>query len=261
MKYEIRGTYKFILGILLVILLASTIIQLTIANNMNTGEVTGIPVFMMFLSAFVIFGAFITVFFYIVNSFRKELYDDRGYLTFALPLTGNQIVASKLLVAIMWNIVIAAFIITYNALLYFMTFRSQFKLLFNEIFQVYEIRFVPAMFTSIFYAILIGALMMIVIYFAIALSKVSIKNKRIGGMWFIIFLVLIAIIGYTSDTIGGAMPYYLDINTIQVIAQGSADVVYEQAGQINIASFITELLFGVLFFFGTGYLLNNKVEL
>lgn len=42
-----------------------------------------------------LFGTALVVFLYIVGSFRKELYEDRGYLTFTLPLTGKLLTHSS----------------------------------------------------------------------------------------------------------------------------------------------------------------------
>ena len=124
MKYEIKGTYKFILGILIVVLIASTVIQMNALNqvyeiNQMDGSVTydnstGFQILLVMTAALVIFGAYITAFFYIIGSFRKELYENRGYLTFTLPLTGNQILGSKLLVSMLWYFVLGAGMVIYN---------------------------------------------------------------------------------------------------------------------------------------------------
>lgn len=283
MKYEIKGTYKFIFGILAVIILASSMIQYNILKGMkmfdnpNSFGPDGFTAFMFILSILVIFGAFITAFFYIVNSFKKELYEDRGYLTFTLPLTGNQILGSKLLVAIMWNTVIGAVVFLYNFALAIILFKGDAKIIFQEFLSVLDIGIITTMATSIVSAMLT----LILVYFAISLSKVSIGSKKIGGMWFIIFLIISGITGYITTRVGAAIPYFLDINTFrivpletvqQIINTGFSDMVIgglnefgDLAGAfpgfINIASFITNILFAVVFFISTGYLIEQRVEL
>lgn len=285
MKYEIKGTYKFILGILLIIILASSIIQINIFNEIKSFEYNQINEsmnllrFMFVLSIFIIFGAFITSFFYIVGSFRKELYEDRGYLTFTLPLTGNQILGSKLLIALMWNITIGVVTFLYNLLLGIILFKGEIKIIFQEFIKIVNIGFVTSIFTGIISIILT----LILIYFSISLSKVSIKNKKIGGMWFIIFLILSGVTGYLTSKIGEAMPYFLDMNTFKFITLDRIHEIMNHTmnssmigeitilnnsmmsglypGYINIGSFITEILFGVAFFMGTGYLIEEKIEL
>lgn len=116
-KYEIRGSYKFILGIIVTVLIASTIMMI---NLKDMGELEGnnlVKTFLLIGSIMVIFGAYLTAFFHIIGSFRKELYEDRGFLTFSLPLSGMQILGSKLIVAIVWFLLLGISILAYNGFL------------------------------------------------------------------------------------------------------------------------------------------------
>ena len=90
MKYEIKGSYKFILGIIAILIMASTIIQGNLNSALNNfseptnmeNSMTGFKALMLGVSVLEIFGAFLVATFHIIGSFRKELYEDRGYLTF-----------------------------------------------------------------------------------------------------------------------------------------------------------------------------------
>lgn len=281
MKYEIKGTYKFIFGILLTIILASSMIQYNIFNEVkNFGNNQFAPNsflwFMFIISVFVIFGAFITAFFYIVSSFRKELYEDRGYLTFTLPLTGNQILGSKLLVAIMWSIVIGAVAIFYNLLLATILFKGELRVIFGEFIKIADISLI----SSALISIVSSMYTLILIYFAISLSKVSIRNKKIGGMWFIIFLILSGLISFLITRIGMAIPYFLDLNTFKITTLDALNSIRDSGmvefslemgtppmvsgvypGHINIAELVSQILFAIALFIGTGYLIEEKIEL
>lgn len=280
MKYEIRGTYKFILGILLIIMLASGIIQYNIYNEIKAFDYNQINQsmnllrFMFILSIFVIVGASITAFFYIVSSFRKELYEDRGYLTFVLPLTGNQILGSKLLVAVMWNAIIALVTGLFNLILAAILFKDQAREILLELVRSIDLGFV----TTMFMGLISGLITLIIVYFAISLSRVSIRNKKIGGMWFIIFLILSGVTSYISSKVGYALPYFLDINTLKIVGidaarsitsgmmevtlgMGSSMIDGVFPGFINIGTLITNILFGIAFFMGTGYLIENRIEI
>lgn len=282
MKYEIKGTYKFILGILLIIILASSMIQYNIFNEIKSFEYNQIDEsmnllrFMFVLSIFVIFGAFITAFFFIVGSFRKELYEDRGYLTFTLPLSGNQVLGSKLLVALMWNVILGISTVLYNTILALILFKDDAKMIFEEFMKIVNIGFVTTGITGILSTIVT----LILIYFSISLSKVSIRNKKIGGMWFIIFLIISGLTGYISTRVAIAIPYFLDVNAFKVISSSGIEHMINNTnlgmtmgmagsmmgggvypGYVNIASLITDILFGVAFFMGTGYLIEKRVEL
>ena len=75
-KYEIKSSYKFILGVLALVLILTTVLYTYIAKRKFAGYSIGIHDNIWYS---------LTTFLYIVGSFRKELYEDRGYLTFTLP--------------------------------------------------------------------------------------------------------------------------------------------------------------------------------
>ena len=272
MKYEIKGSYKFILGVLVLVLILTTGIYAYVTNNRG-----GSPLGVSFvgLSVLVIFGTLLTTFLYIVNSFRKELYEDRGYLTFTLPLTGNQILGAKLIVALMWFTILGIAIVVYHFLMVLIFVPIEFSI--SQFLS--ELRHIGIPLRGIIASIILGfvngTITLILIYFSMALSRVTFRNKKIGGLWFIIFLVLNGIIAFSQIRITQLLPYYLDLSTFTI---GSATMLgnsfhmdVDQYGIVmtgelgnllfNIPSFIYSLIIGVLMFLGTGYLVENKIDL
>lgn len=276
-KYEIKGSYKFILGIMAIIIIASTIIQLntqsaTLNQSMNmSGNMIGFKALIMVVSVLVIFGAFLVAFFHIIGSFRKELYEDRGYLTFTLPLTGNQIVGAKLIVAILWFMAIGAAIIIYNILLGLIIFGGSWIDTAKELFSMINTGVLSVGIISSISSILT----LILIYFSIALSRVSIRNKKIGGVWFIIFLVLNAIAGYIALKMSSAIPYFLNLNGFKILHFYELNILpgfnngvgnmlifgNNYNAYINIIGFLSHIVMSVTAFLGTGYLIEKKIDL
>jgi hypothetical protein len=226
-----------------------------------------------FLFSLTIFGTFLTAFLFIVGSFRKELYEDRGYLTFTLPLTGNQIVGGKLIVAIMWFMVLGFVTLLYNIFLAKILF--DIYLPFKEMFEMFG-QFSKEAITFIIITFVGGVITLILIYFSMALSRVSIRNKKIGGLWFIIFLVLNALVAYFNVKINGLIPYYLNLSTFEVInlkglehlpnitmnMNGASITMGTGEGAfIGIAGMVYNLIVGIVAFLGTGYLIENKIDL
>lgn len=278
MKYEIKGTYKFILGILLVVLIASTIIQLNLQSGINDGLNSpfrlDIAPFLFLASILVIFGAFITAFFYIIGSFRKELYENRGYLTFTLPLTGNQILGAKLLVSLLWYTVIGIGIVVYNIFLSFILFGEDWRYILKTVSQNIDISFMSLGFVSIISTVVT----LILIYFAIALSRVTIRNKKIGGIWFIVFIILNIFVTYITFKVSTTLPYYINlsnfrINHIYDIAASQKMVLLgDEANSlmfigsdfkpyVNIFGNLSQIIVIVAGFLGTGYLIEKKIDL
>lgn len=270
MKYELKGNYKFILGVLALVLILTTGIYAYIAH---ADESSSMGAIFMGLSVLVIFGALLTTFLYIVGSFRKELYEDRGYLTFTLPLTGNQILGAKLIVAIIWFAILGLVIGLYNV---FMTFIfAPIKPAISDIIAI--INSIPIREASVFLLIMFigGVSTLILIYFSMALGRVTFRNKRIGGFWFVIFLIVSGLVAMGQAKIIQGLPYYLDLNTFRIISNDMLNygfhIEMSSAGLmasgnmgnavLNIAGFIYSIAVAVVFFLGTGYIIENKIDL
>lgn len=278
-KYEIKGSYKFILGILAIVLIASSIIQFSISGNienqlpMSSSSISGFTAFMIGLSILVIFGGFLTAFIYIIGSFRKELYEDRGYLTFTLPLTGNQILGGKFIVAILWHVVLGISIAAYNILLAIILFGSYWSDIVIDIFHLVDYGVLSFGIVSILSAIMT----LILIYFSIALSRVSIRNKKVGSLWFIIFLILNALAGYFVFKSSTLIPYFLNLDSFKILHfsqlnlditgsfnSGIGDMIIfgnNYQAYINISGILSHVLISVLAFLATGYLIEKKIDL
>lgn len=279
MKYEIKGTYKFIMMLVLAVLGASTGLQLSTLRGMK-GNHEGFPTFLPLILGLVIFGAFISAFFYIISSFRKELYEDRGYLTFSLPLSGKQIVGTKLLIAIMWSVVIGLSVVVYNLLLGSVLFGTRWIEGFRQIFSYTSIN--KVVLSLILSGVISGVITLLLIYFSMTISKVSIKNKKIGGLWFILFLVLSGVINFITLKVSGLVPYYLDLNsfkivkhsmslfsnstgpTLEILSGGNMSGMIVATGNqiiLNIGAYVFSIIVALATFFGTSYLIDKKVEI
>ncbi len=282
MKYEIKGSYKFILGLLAIVLIASSIIQVNIYSILKTsGLIQGgqgeiFQGFLIGLSVLVIFGAFLTTYFYIIGLFRKDLYEDRGYLTYTLPLTGNEIVGAKLFTAIVYNLVLSLVIFSFNLILASILFGSGWIEEVKYFLSLMDMGLISSLLFSGFIFIGISFILgTILVYFSISLSKVSVKNKKIGGLWFIIFLIINGLVSYLSLKISYIFPYYMDVVNFRIshlydifILPGfdegfSQLLIYgsNYHGYINIAGLLFEILAIVGGFLATSYLIEKKINL
>lgn len=286
-KYEIKGSYKFILGIIAIVLICSTIIQLNIFKQIKFDmlslgkEITGFGAFMLIISILVIFGAFLTAFFHIIGSFRKELYEDRGYLTFTLPLTGNKILGAKLIVACIWFTALGASIVLYNLLLSMVLYGSQWADIINFIREPIKM-IIPSILSIGIVSGLSSIMTLILIYFSMALSRVSVKNKRIGGLWFIIFIILNSLSSYFTLTTSKILPYFLSIDKFKIVhgydlnflslfgtPASFNNIAMEQIivfgnnfdAYINIFGVLSIIIIGVGAFLTTGYLIEKKIDI
>lgn len=268
MKYEIKGTYKYILRVLTLVLILITGLH---ASNTQIIEGSFGGGLFMALSMMIIFGTVLVTFLYIVGSFRKELYEDRGFLSFTLPLKGIEIVGAKLIVALMWFIILGIAIATYNLVmaLSFTPFELNISELFAEIMNLVSIKIVLFSIITIIFS---GVYMLILIYFSMALGKITFRNKRIGGLWFVIFLILNGVLSFGQFGLEAIFPYYLDIESFTVgtkeVLNSGYNFVFGSGGfhsqgifNVNIISSVYSLITVVALFLGTGYLIEKKIDL
>ncbi|MCI1575992.1 MAG: hypothetical protein LKH78_09795 [Weizmannia coagulans] len=271
-KYEIRGTYKFILGILALVFILLTSMY---AYSNKEGSLFHSAQIFMSIGVMLLFGAALIAFLYIVGSFRKELYEDSGYLTFTLPLTGNQILGSKLIAALIWFIGLGIAVALINFLL--MMIFSPFHIyhLSQLFFMISKVLSIKACIYMIFSMACSVVSVLLLIYFSMALGKVTFRHKKIGGLWFVLFIILSSIFGYIDTEISQWIPYYLDLNTFHVGTPASyqdlLQMPYHGGGlyfhavsgyaATNIASSVYHLALMIALFLGTGYLIEKKIDL
>ena len=278
-KYELKGSYKFFLGIFIVASIASGFIQMYLSNIIK--QTLQYQFFdkdlsiMLNATAFLILiSSIIAVFLYIANSFKKEVDNNRAYLTFTLPLTGNQILASKLIVATFWLVFLGLSIMLINLGLASILFGTKYeivKLIVQNLYFPESLAIASSNFASLIISVMF-------IYLAITLSKVTIRNKKIGGVWFLLFIALSLILSVTLSKVTDIFPYYLDLSNFEIkhilsfssgqpamtailnfqnsVIIGAGEYIY-----LNIAGSITQLVVIVLTFLTTGYLLENKINI
>lgn len=279
-KYEIKGTYKFMLGVIAVILIISTSLQLQISKLLFQDHMTEsqfsrvIPI--SFLGVIVIIGLLIAATVYIINTYKKELDDDRGYLTFTLPLTGNQILGSKILVALFWQLLLVITITLFNlglaAIIFGHDFQQLIELLRITVIDSSRLVFAISSLISISLTITLA-------YFSITVSRVTFKNRRLGGLWFVLFIGLNILITYIMLELSGALPYYLNVSNFtinnisnltsivpsEILGNSVPDVLLflgnDKRAYLNIVGLISHITVLVVGFLATGYLLENKINL
>lgn len=266
-KYEIKGTYKVILALLATVLIAFTI--------MYTSIITERIIFLTFISPIILYAANLISFFYIVGSFKKELYEDRGYLTFSLPLTGNEIVGAKLIVAVLWFVVLWGVTILYNVFMLSFVFKSVLNIDILEdikevlyLIQDIDIRLLIGFVLVILITLLIPLLL---IYFSMAISRVASRKKIVGKSWFIIAIIIGIIIIIVGALVTELLPIFIDLDTWRLVSVNEISFIDEnpdvltygidETGYYNIMDVLFKLIIGTLLFVSTGYLIEKKIDI
>lgn len=274
LKYELKGTFKFILMVLLTIVLASSVAQvgiyrLTKIQVLEANQVSG-PVFGAFLigiAFLVIWASFLVSFFYIVNNFNKELLDDRGYLTFTLPLKGREILSSKVISALISFLFLTIMVILYNVILGSILVKMAGINIFEELLQIKLPQGVGKfILLSIVFGLISSIGTLITIYFSMTIRKVIFKGRKFNAMWFIIFLVLNGAIAVLGVKIMEYFPQFITITETGKFAVESLSI-FSNGSQIlfppifNISNMLLNIVIAIVLFIITSYLLDKKVEI
>lgn len=247
-KYELKGYYKDF-AILLGIVAFLNLLLFTRINSWSVEALIGI-------SIMVSFAALVAVFMWNINLFSRDLYQDSGYLMYTLPQKGYSILGSKVLTALIQNIIVGFVALTFNFIMVTLTI-SNWSQRLSEVLSYTTPGFIALCIISV----LIGGIYFLsTIYFSIALGKVALKKKKLGKFGsFIIFVVISMITGKITDLAANIFPQILSVNMASARVQATMSGI--PVVPINIAVLVVSALLFTGLFLGTSYLIENKIDL
>lgn len=255
LKHELYATGKNLLPIYGITLILSLVNRILTELKLFSGPLKLISNFMMIAYVIAIIATLFVTFVIIILRFYKNLMTDEGYLMFTLPVKPSQLINSKLISSILWNIV--SVVIVGSSLLILLATPDRMYLI-REVFDA-----------------------------AISELKLSFGNQYILLTVEFILLIIISIIQqilliYVSIAIGhlfsghkvlGSFASYIAINTIiQVIITLIMVVVAYFAGSsfeeldsipqtIFPLSILISLVLIIIYYITTNYIFNKKLNL
>ncbi|MCY6355897.1 hypothetical protein [Clostridium sp. ZS2-4] len=260
-KYELKGNYKLFLGLFIITILVNVLLYSRIG--------VWHPAAIYSLITLAVTVMFVMVLIFNIGSYSKEMHEDIGYLTFTLPVSGNKIIGAKTIVALIWFA--AASILTGITFLLMAKGNVEWGII-NVINDQVNL---PLMLTFIIIGVIVSTLqLLIIIYFSITASRVAIRKKKIGKfLGFGLFIVLSTAVSYVQYLVVKFIPYSMNIDFTrgsqevfdksQIISYGNYAVIQgtAQGIEMNIAACIYIILVIIGLFIGTGYLIDNKIDM
>ena len=186
----------------------------------------------------------------------KYLYEDSGYLLFTLPQSGNSIMASRLLTALIQTSIVGFVCV----LMFYLTIAPNVDLRFlNEVKLSVILSTLIQYIWSIFSSLTL-------IYFSMIIGKVALKGKKLGKIGsFIIFILLSSIIGFLSFKINTIFPQTFNLVDFSLIGNYKVSTLdftaSSAAANVNIASTIFDIITFAIFFISSSYLIDKKLDL
>ncbi|HFU4024531.1 TPA: ABC transporter permease [Streptococcus suis] len=197
----------------------------------------------VFAYAIIIISVAIATFFLIANRFRKNIYGRQGYLTMTLPVSTHQIILSKLVAALIWNILAAVVIILSIFLTISVSGVDEFYSFFYSVEFIEFLREYPHYFFHQVIGLIVSILL---VYLSISIGQLF-KDYRIL-MAVIAYFVINFIVGSFT-----AVFYFTNMTSTNYYATSIAP-------QSPVITIITILL-GVAYYFGTYYIMTKKLNL
>lgn len=212
----------------------------------------GSEIFGIFIGL-VLFGFAILYFIDIIFLFREDLFKQEGYMLFMTPISGYGILGAKLIFALIEGLSIA---LVY-ALLFLLNFNLMHVGTFGFSFAGFDGVIV---FTSV-KALVLGVLSLIefalTVYLSFALFKSLFNNTRMKGLITFGLFVGINIVKSRIVTAIGQL-FGSGFETVHISANNLP------LDAVNVAlnyGIVATLISAVVIFLGTGYLLENKINL
>ncbi|MBJ8325614.1 ABC transporter permease [Streptococcus pacificus] len=264
LKYEIKSVGKWYFALYGAILFCATILGLYISRFNNDSRINGefflegrepstseaiimLAIILIFVS--LIIGIGISTFFIIVNRFNKNIFGREGYLTLTLPVSTHQIILSKLFASLMWSLLSSIVLL----LSIFLLILPSIPL--DELF-LYLPSITANIHVDIFlivlsYIIVSSITSILMLYLAISIGQLF-QDKRalMGFVAFFAIGILIAIIKQLifGDTNLSDDSYYIDSNFLSIKL-------------FFIREIFINLFISAVYYFGTHYIIKNKLNI
>lgn len=265
-RFEFKNTLKPFLYFTLSATVLTCLVQI-LASSAAIGNVTAIKGIILAIVVLSAVATGMVFFFYMVSIFSSDLYDTRGFMTFMIPIKGYKIVSAKLLISYFWSFVSSVAGSITNLLVAFIIYNDMPGIVevIKEIVQV--IPHVYGFLFSLFMeASIIGLIILGILYFSLAISKITVKKKRLS-LWFCAGLSIVLLVLYMYF-----LPNHLITgikDTLFIPSQlrlTNSNEIFSLSGEPDLPFFISfnfltslALLIGLIA--ATGYLLDKKVNL
>lgn len=248
-RYEFKNVNKWYLALYAAVLVLSVLIGMQVHYYNYVSFKDSQPVLLFFLA--LVFGGLmitlgISTIFLIIKRFKGSVYDRQGYLTLTLPVSEHHIITAKLVGAFIWSIlsstvlVLSAFIIVTITVPEWISNSELIPLVGTFLPQL------SLMGVSFLLNTISGILC---IYLAISIGQLF--NEYRTALAIVAYIGIQIVIGFVEVFFNTSTNFY--VNSLA----GFNDNFYMGAS----VGIVEELIFIAIFYLGTYYILENKVNL
>lgn len=259
MKYEILDKYKAFLILIIGIILLNVGLIFQI-NSWSAPLCLG-------LSVLIATAAWVFVLVWCIGMFSKDLYEEKGYLTYTLPQKGISIITSKLIISFVYFLIVAVIA---------GLFIRYFAINIDEIIKLMDqagikVNTMGAAIGGALYYGLSFVELLVTVYFAIAVTRIAIAKRRAGKfIAFIVFIVISIAEGFLTHFLEKLFPQQFYVKLFEgasgsispdVLGSNPSASLVIDGIPINIASLVLTIVLFVTFYIATSYIIEKKIDL
>ena len=238
---------------------AVTIGIMLIAYAIDISWLSAIATVALFLIALI---ALIITFIGVIANFYKTLYSQQGYLSFTLPVTSGQLLAAKAIVAFLW--IIVSYAVSIGIMIWIYDYITS---LIGEN-NLNMIKTIISMFRSMpgakaikgYLVLLVLAVFVQLAFLSITFANTRIMQKLGAAGPIVVFFAIFIIAQICNFLLTNYVPITVSPGTDGLVFS-FGDAMSTKDLSFGVTGVIFQFLISIGLFFGTGWLMNHKVNI
>jgi hypothetical protein len=255
-KYEFIRKFRLLSVSAAIVLLLNAFVLFKLRTGILApeGQIAGLAVFFSSL-----LGIFFVLFMVdVILMYSQDLDRKSGYMLFMTPNSGYKILGSKVTAGIIEGLMFLAGIMLLMAINFYGFYGEPFReLLGSSLFQFLTeqihlrgAEFFPFLAISLFAVFVTIVTLILIVFAAISIRKSILAEKKIGELLSLIIFLLLSWLDGKICSLCFSGAYHNGILTVA------------GANYANVTAYIlTEIVFGMIMFILSGYLLDKKIDL
>ena len=262
-KNEIKMSAHMMMNIY--VAAAVTIVIMLLAYAIDISWLSAMATIALFLIAMI---ALIITFVGVIANFYKTLYGQQGYLSFTLPVTSGQLLAAKAIVDFLWMIVsyavsigIMIWIYDYVTSLIGDNNITMIKMIISMFRSMPGAKAIKGYLVLLVFAVFIQlAFLISELFFSITFANTRVMQKLGAAGPIIVFFAIFIVAQICNFLLTNYVPI--------IVSPGENGLIFSFGTSMSakdlsfgVTGVIFQLLVSVGLFFGTGWLMNHKVNI
>lgn len=253
-KHELKCSYRSFLVLYAIVMVAALLM-----NPESDGMITNIAAFVYIVMSVVMFIMCIVV---IIKNYSNSMFSRNSYLTHTLPVTNTQLLLTKILSAVFW-IMVSLFVLFISLLIVGLRVTGFDFSAINEVIQEFFSTIIAVdTLLYLFYLIIGTAESVALVYLVMNITHTTYVPRYRTAVAILLYILISWILSFIFDQVLLA-PFHLasdDLSGTVVRLFMGMQAEYQFMAGVGVM-IGKSLLLLTLFFFGSKYILDHKLEI